>query len=205
MSKDTIHLFNNLSIKGLVANGYIGSVGQALLTDGIKAYWGSGVGFTGSQGAGFTGSQGTTGFVGSQGDIGFTGSQGAGFTGSQGVIGFTGSKGDIGFTGSRGPTTIPQSGTDKTSSYTLQTSDVGSYIGVGSGGSITIPNAIFSNGDAVTIYNNTTGSITITCTISTAYVSGVNTDRASVTLATRAMCTIFFVSGTVCIITGAVT
>ncbi len=50
MSKDTIHLFNNLSIKGLVANGFVGSSGQALLSNGTGVYWGSGAGFTGSKG-----------------------------------------------------------------------------------------------------------------------------------------------------------
>ena len=59
--------------------------------------------------------------------------------------------------------------------------------------------------DIVTIYNNTAGGITITCTITTAYISGANSDKASVTLATRGICTIFFVSGTVCILSGAVT
>jgi hypothetical protein len=50
MSKDTIHLFNNLAVKGLVANGGIGSGGQALLSNGTGVYWGSGAGFTGSRG-----------------------------------------------------------------------------------------------------------------------------------------------------------
>ena len=41
----------------------------------------------------------------------------------------------------------------KTSSYTLATGDVGKYIQVGSGGSITIPNSTFSEGDIVSIFN----------------------------------------------------
>ena len=36
---------------------------------------------------------------------------------------------------------VPQSGSDKTSSYTLTTGDVGEFVGVGSGGSIVIPNS----------------------------------------------------------------
>ena len=59
---------------------------------------------------------------------------------------------------------LPAVGT-KTSSYTLATSDVGKYVQIGSGGSITIPNATFSEGDAVSLFNNTTGNITITCSI----------------------------------------
>jgi len=97
---------------------------------------------------------------------------------------------------------IPQSGSAKTSSYTLATGDVGNFIEVGSSGSITIPNSTFSAGDAVSIFNNTTGDITITCSISTAYIGGDNTDVSSVTLATRGVCTILFISGTVCVITG---
>jgi hypothetical protein len=97
---------------------------------------------------------------------------------------------------------IPQSGSDKTGSYTLAVGDIGEFIGVGSGGSITIPDATFAAGDAITIFNNTTGNITITCTITTAYIAGTNTDKASVALATRGVCTVLFISGTVCVITG---
>lgn len=96
---------------------------------------------------------------------------------------------------------LPAVGT-KTGSYTLTTSDKGKYVQVGSGGSITIPDATFSEGDCVVIANNHSSAITITCTITTAYIGGTNTDKASVSLATRGICNIFFLSGTVCIITG---
>jgi len=97
---------------------------------------------------------------------------------------------------------IPQSGSAKTSSYTLTTSDIGSFIEVGSSGAITIPNNTFSAGNAISLFNNTTGNITITCSITTAYIAGVNTDESSVTLATRGVATILFISGTVCVISG---
>ena len=97
---------------------------------------------------------------------------------------------------------IPQSGSDKTSSYTLTTSDVGNFIGIGSGGSITVPNSTFSAGDAISIFNNTSGDRTITLSISTAYIAGTDGDVNSVTLATRGICTILFISGTVCVVTG---
>ena len=96
---------------------------------------------------------------------------------------------------------IPPVGT-KTSSYTLTTSDVGQYVQVGSGGSIVIPDATFSEGDVISIFNNTTGNITITCSITTAYIAGANADEASVVLATRGVATILFISSTVCVITG---
>ena len=97
---------------------------------------------------------------------------------------------------------IPQSGSDKTSSYTLTTGDIGNFVGIGSGGSITVPNSTFSAGDAISIFNNTSGDRTITCSITTAYIGGEDADKASVTLATRGVCTILFISGTVCVITG---
>ena len=97
---------------------------------------------------------------------------------------------------------VPQSGSDKTSSYTLVTGDVGEFVGVGSGGSITIPNSTFATGDIISLFNNTTGNITITCSITTTYVAGVNTDRDTLTLATRGVATILFISGTVCVISG---
>ena len=97
---------------------------------------------------------------------------------------------------------IPQSGSDKTSSYTLTTGDVGNFIGIGSGGSITVPNSTFAAGDAISIFNNTSGDRTITLSISTAYIAGEDADKNSVTLATRGVCTILFISGTVCVLSG---
>ena len=99
---------------------------------------------------------------------------------------------------------VPPVGT-KTGSYTLATADVGKYVQVGSGGSITIPDATFAEGDAISIFNNTTGNITITCTITTAYIAGTDSDKASVTLATRGVATILFISSTVCVISGNIT
>ena len=97
---------------------------------------------------------------------------------------------------------IPQSGSAKTTSYTLVTGDVGQFIEVGASGAIVIPNSVFSTGDAVVIFNNTSGSITITCTITTAYKAGTDADQATVTLVTRGLANILFISGTVCVISG---
>ncbi len=97
---------------------------------------------------------------------------------------------------------IPQSGSEKTTSYTLVAGDAGKRITVGSGGSIEIPNSVMSADDVVSIWNNTSGNITITCTITTAYIAGTDSDKATVTLATRGLATILFNSGTVCVITG---
>jgi hypothetical protein len=97
---------------------------------------------------------------------------------------------------------IPKSGSDKVTSYPLVTTDVGKYISVGSSGSITVPDATFSAGDAVSIFNNTSGNITMTMTITTAYIGGTDADKATITLATRGLATILFLSGTVCVVSG---
>ena len=97
---------------------------------------------------------------------------------------------------------IPQSGSAKTASYTLAVGDVGKFIEVGASGSIEIPDATFAAGDVISIFNNTSGDITITCTITTAYIAGADSDEATVDLATRGICTILFISGTVCVISG---
>lgn len=93
-------------------------------------------------------------------------------------------------------------GSAKTTSYTLATTDVGKYIEIGTGGSIVIPNATFANGDVVSVFNNTGTTATITCSITTAYIAGVDSDRASVTISTRGLATMLFISGTVCVISG---
>jgi len=100
---------------------------------------------------------------------------------------------------------IPISGSAKTTSYVLATTDVGQTIEVGSGGSIEIPDATFAAGDAVIVFNNTSAGITITCTITTAYIAGTDSDKATMTLATRGIASILFVSGTVCVVSGNVT
>ena len=104
-------------------------------------------------------------------------------------------------TNSLGYRVLPAVGT-KTGSYTLAVGDVGKYVQVGSGGSITIPNSTFAEGDVVVVVNNHTAAITITCTITDAYLGGTDTDKATVSLATRGVCNILFLSGTRCIITG---
>jgi len=118
-------------------------------------------------------------------------------TPSQGVL----SSCTVDGTNSVGFRSVPPVGT-KTSSYTLATGDVGKYVQIGTGGSIIIPDATFSEGNAISLFNNTSGSITITCSITTAYVAGADADVATTTLVTRGVATILFISGTVCVISG---
>jgi len=100
---------------------------------------------------------------------------------------------------------IPQSGSAKSTSYTLQTADVGQVIQIGSGGSITIPNSTFIAGDAVVLFNNTSGNITITCSTSTTYLAGQDGSKATITLATRGLANVFFITGTLAVVAGNVT
>ena len=104
--------------------------------------------------------------------------------------------------GSLGYLNIPQSGAAKTTSYTLLTGDVGELIEVGSGGSIIVPDATFAAGDAIIIFNNTSGAITMTMTITNAYIAGTDADKATISVATRGMANILFVTGTTCVVTG---
>ena len=127
-----------------------------------------------------------------------------GTDGSSGQAITTNGSGALSFS-SVGYINVPQSGSAKTTSYTLATGDVGEFIQVSTGGSIVIPDATFSAGDVVSIFNNTSGNITITCSITTAYIAGTDSDKATMTLATRGVATVLFISGTVCVVTGNVT
>ena len=92
---------------------------------------------------------------------------------------------------------IPQN--TQGSTYTLVASDAGKHIWAS--GTVTVPNSVFSAGDAVTIVNNTASNLTITKTITTMY-NAADGSSANRTLATRGMATILFVSGTVAYISG---
>lgn len=100
---------------------------------------------------------------------------------------------------------IPQSGSDKTTAYTLVLGDRSKVVAIGSGGSVNVPNNVFSSGDAVIVFNNTNASSNMTMSITTAYIAGTDSDKATMTLATRGIASILFVSGTTCVVTGNVT
>lgn len=100
---------------------------------------------------------------------------------------------------------IPSAGAAKTSAYTLSLSDIGEFVTVGTSGSITVPNDVFSAGNAVSIYNDTTGNVTITCSITTAYIAGTDSDKATMTLATRGVATFLFINPSLCVATGNLT
>ena len=97
---------------------------------------------------------------------------------------------------------IPQVGSAKTASYTLVVGDVGKFVVLGTSGLVVIPASIFAVGDAISVVNNTTASITCTSSAITAYLGGTNTVVTSFSLATRGVCTILFVTTSVVVITG---
>jgi uncharacterized protein YqgC (DUF456 family) len=100
---------------------------------------------------------------------------------------------------------VPQSGAAKTTSYTLAVGDIGEFIQLGASGAIVIPDATFAAGNVVSIFNNTASTATITCSITTAYIAGTFTDKATMTLAAAGVATVLFISGTVCVVSGNVT
>jgi hypothetical protein len=84
---------------------------------------------------------------------------------------------------------------------TLAITDVGKVISLSAG--ITIPSgAGFAAGDVVSLYNNTTGNLTITCSAVTTKLAGSNTTVTSATLSTRGVATVLFIDASNCVITG---
>jgi hypothetical protein len=101
-----------------------------------------------------------------------------------------------------GSRNIPQSGGFKTASYTLATTDVGDYIGLTAGATVVIPNSTFAAGDAISLFNNTSGNINVSCDTTVTYIGGTDSDKATVALATRGVATVLFIDGTTAVITG---
>jgi hypothetical protein len=92
---------------------------------------------------------------------------------------------------------IPSSST----TGTLVAADVGKFLSLSAG--VIIPASVFAAGDVISLYNNTSGNLTITCSaVTLAYIAGTDTDKASVTLATRGVCTVLFIDATTCVLTG---
>jgi hypothetical protein len=118
--------------------------------------------------------------------------------GPAGPTGATGPQGPAGPTGATGPvqTNIPQS-----TNTTIVPSDAGKHINATSGRTLNTSTA-FSVGDVVTIYNNTTGNITITATGVTLRLASTET-TGNRTLATRGLATILCVATNDYVIGGA--
>ena len=103
---------------------------------------------------------------------------------------FTDTKGDV--------RAIPK--VAKTSSYTLVASDAGKCISTDSG--VTIPNAVFAAGDAVTIFNDSSSAITITQGSGFQLRKAGETSTGNVTLTNFGLATLWWNTGGTAVITG---
>lgn len=89
----------------------------------------------------------------------------------------------------------------QTAAYSLSTTDVGKYVAITSGG-ITVPQDKFSNGEAISIYNNSANSQTITQGTSvTMYLAGTST-TGNRTLDQRGIATVLCVGTNIFVIAG---
>lgn len=86
--------------------------------------------------------------------------------------------------------------------YTLVSGDVGKMVSTTAG--VVVPASTFVAGDNITIFNNSSSSITITCSAITAYRSGVATASTSLTLTGRGVCTFLFYASDAAVVTGTV-
>lgn len=91
---------------------------------------------------------------------------------------------------------------NKTSSYTLEASDVGKVINTTSGG-IIVPQNVFSAGNAVTFYNNSSLAQTITQGANVTLRLAGTTSTGNRSLAGRGIVTIMCVSSNEFIVSGA--
>jgi hypothetical protein len=106
-------------------------------------------------------------------------------------------------TSSVGYRNIPQSGSNKTTSYTLVLGDVGKFVELQTGGSVVVPGAVFGAGDVITIVNNTDATINCTCSaVTDVYKAGTNTDISSFGILTRGIATVFFITATRAVVSG---
>ena len=95
---------------------------------------------------------------------------------------------------------IPQN--SKTAAYTLVVGDAGKHINITTGG-VTVPSGVFSTGDAVTIYNDSSSDQTVTQGSSVTLRSAGTADTGNRTLAQRGICTLLCVASNEFVISGA--
>jgi hypothetical protein len=95
--------------------------------------------------------------------------------------------------------TIPQNA--QTGAYTLVATDTGKHISITTGG-ITVPASVFSTGDVVTIFNNSTSNQTITQGSSATVRLAGTTTTGNRTLAGYGVCTVLCVASNTFVISG---
>ena len=122
------------------------------------------------------------------GILSVTGNANVGNIGSSGVV--RDSKGDV--------RDIPQNA--KTAAYTLLVSDAGQHIS--SNANVTIPNSVFSTGQAITVYNNSASNITVVQGASVTMYQVGTANTGNRTLAQRGLVTILCVASNTFVISG---
>ena len=94
---------------------------------------------------------------------------------------------------------IPQN--SQTSAYTLVVGDAGKHVNITTGG-VTVPSGVFSVGDAVSIFNDSTSSQTITQGSSVTLRKAGSATTGNRTLAQYGICTVLCVASNEFVITG---
>ena len=89
----------------------------------------------------------------------------------------------------------------KTSSYTLAASDTGKHVSISSGG-VTVASGVFSVGDVVTVFNNSSSTRTVTQGSSVTLRQAGTTGTGSVTIDPYGVITILCVSSNVFVVSG---
>jgi len=89
----------------------------------------------------------------------------------------------------------------QTAAYTLVATDAGKHINITTGG-ITVPSGVFSVGDAISIYNNSTSSQIITQGASVTIRRPATTDTGNRSLSQYGICTLLCVGSDIFVITG---
>jgi hypothetical protein len=160
-------------------------------------------GAQGPQGAqGTAGSLGPTGPQGAQGAQGFQGTAGSnGAQGPQGAQGFQGTAGSNGAQGPQGAQGPIQTNIPASTNTTVVASDAGKFLDVAAGVTINSSTA-FATGDAVSIYNDSASSITVTATGITLRLAGTAT-TGNRTIAQRGLVTVLCVGANDYVISGA--
>jgi hypothetical protein len=80
---------------------------------------------------------------------------------------------------------------------------VGKFIELGTGGTVVVPASVFTTGDVISIFNNTSGTISCTCSaVTDFYKGGTDTDISTFSVTTRGVATILFITATRAVVTG---
>jgi len=176
---------------GLPVSSGISGLGSSVAT-ALAVNVGSAGAFVTNGGALGTPSSGTVTNLTGTASININGTVGAGTPNTGAFTTLTDSAGNV--------RDIPQNA--KTSSYTLVAGDAGKHISITTGG-VTVPASVFSAGGAVSIYNNSSSSQTITQDSGVTLRFAGTSNTGNRTLAQYGVCTVLCVASNTFVISGA--